>query len=55
MGGGKSVVDPESKRQIVLLEVNGEKVYMAFADSPNKFDEHYPLVQAIFNSITFDK
>lgn len=47
--------DPEFKRQMILLEVNGEQVLLEFVDNPEKFDEHYPLVQEIFNSITFGK
>jgi len=54
-GGGASGVDPELKRQMILLEVNGEQVLLEFVDSPEKFDERYPLVQEIFNSITFTK
>jgi hypothetical protein len=35
--------------------VNGEQVLLGFDDSPDKFDERYPLVQEVFNSITFTK
>ena len=38
---------------LILLDVNGEPVLLEFDDSPDKFDEHYPLVQEVFNSITF--
>lgn len=38
---------------MILLDVNGESVLLAFDDSPEKFEEHYPLVKEIFNSITF--
>jgi len=55
LGGGASGVEPEFKRQMILLEVNGERVLLEFDDSPDKFDERYPLVQEIFNSITFGK
>ena len=54
-GGGPSGADPEFKRQMIVLEVNGERVLLEFDDSLEKFDEHYPLVQEIFNSITFTK
>jgi len=54
-GGGPSGADPELKRQLILLEVNGERVLLEFDDNPEKFDERYPLVQEIFNSITFGK
>lgn len=40
---------------VILLDVNGEPVLLEFDDSPDKFDEHYPLIQEIFNSITFTK
>ena len=53
LGGGASGVDPEFKYQLILLNVNGEQVLLEFVDDPYKFDEHYPLVQEIFNSITF--
>ena len=55
LGGGASGVDPELKRQMILLEVNGEHILLEFDESPDKFDERYPLVQEIFNSITFGK
>jgi hypothetical protein len=55
LGGGASGVDPELKRQMILLEVNGEQVLLEFDDNLEKFDERYPLVQEIFNSITFTK
>jgi len=55
LGGGSTGVDPEFKRLMILLEVNGELVLLEFDDSLEKFDEHYPLVQEIFNSITFTK
>jgi hypothetical protein len=55
LGGGDSGVDPEFKRLLILLEVNGERVLLEFDDTPNRFDERYPLVQEIFNSITFGK
>ncbi len=42
-------------KQLILLDVNGELVLLEFDDSPEKFDERYPLVQEIFNSITFTK
>lgn len=53
LGGGSTGVDPEFKRLMILLEVSGEQVLLEFDDSPEKFDERYPLVQEIFNSITF--
>jgi hypothetical protein len=43
------------KELLILLAVNGEQVLLVYADSPDKFDERYPLVQEIFNSITFTK
>ena len=55
LGGGASGVDPELKRQMILLEVNGEQVLLGFVDSPEKFDERYLLVQEVFDSITFTK
>jgi hypothetical protein len=55
LGGGSTGVDPEFKRLMILLEVSGEQVLLEFDDSPEKFDERYPLVQEIFNSITFTK
>ena len=55
LGGGASGVDPEFKRLMILLEVNGERVLLEFDDTPEKFDERYPLIQEIFNSITFGK
>jgi hypothetical protein len=55
LGGGASGVDPELKRQMILLEVNGEKILLHFEDSANRFDNNYPLVQEIFDSITFGK
>jgi hypothetical protein len=55
LGGGASGVDPDLKRQLILLDVNGEHILLEFDDSPEKFDEHYPLVQEVFNSITFMK
>jgi len=55
LGGGASGVDPEFKRLLILLEVNGERVLLEFDDIPEKFDERYPLVMEIFNSITFGK
>ena len=55
LGGGASGVDPEFKRQMILLEVNGERVLLEFDASPENFDERYLLVQEIFNSITFGK
>jgi hypothetical protein len=55
LGGGSTGVDPELKRLMILLEVNGESILLEFDDSSEKFDERYPLVQEIFNSITFTK
>lgn len=55
LGGGASGVDPEFKRQMILVEVKGERILLEFDDNPEKFDERYPLVQEIFNSITFTK
>jgi len=55
LGGGKTGIDPDFKRLMILLEVNGERVLLEFDDSPEKFDERYPFVQEIFNSITFGK
>jgi hypothetical protein len=40
---------------LILLDVNGEQVLLEFRDLPEKFDERYPLVQEIFNSIAFGK
>jgi len=40
---------------LILLAVNGEQILLEYNDSPEKFDERYPLVQEIFNSITFAK
>ena len=45
----------DGKSQIILLDVNGEQILLWFPDSHEKFDERYPLVQEIFNSITFTK
>ena len=45
----------DEKWQMILLDVNGEQVLLWFPDFPDKFDERYPLVQEIFNSITFGK
>jgi hypothetical protein len=45
----------DRKELLILLAVNGEQVLLGFDDSPDKFDERYPLVQEVFNSITFTK
>ena len=45
----------DRKELLILLDVNGEQVLLVYADSPDKFDERYPLIQEIFNSITFGK
>ena len=45
----------DRKELLILLAVNGEQVLLGFDDSPDKFDERYPLIQEIFNSITFGK
>ena len=55
VGGGASGADREHKQQIILLDVNGEKVLMVDNWYPPPFDERYPLVQEVFNSITFGK
>ena len=55
LGGGPSGVDPELKYQMILLKVNGEQVLLNFSDSPEKFDERYPLVQEIFNTVALTK
>ena len=55
LGGGKTGIDGEFKRLMILLDVNGEQVLLEFDDSPEKFDERYPLIQEVFNSITFTK
>jgi hypothetical protein len=46
---------PDDKWQLILMDVNGEHVLLWFPESAQKFDERYPLVQEIFNSITFGK
>jgi hypothetical protein len=53
LGGGPTGVDPEMKRQMILLPVNGKHVLLEFDDSTDKFDERYPLVQEVFDSIAF--
>jgi hypothetical protein len=53
IGSGPNCGD--GKSQMILLDVNGESVLLWFPESSEKFDEHYPLVQEIFNSITFGK
>ena len=53
IGSGPNCGD--GKSQMILLDVNGEDVLLWFPDSTEKFDERYPLVQEIFNSITFGK
>lgn len=53
IGSGPNCGD--GKSQMILLDVNGERVLLWSPDSVEKFDEHYPLVQEIFNSITFGK
>ena len=45
----------DRKELLILLDVNGEQVLLTYPESPDKFDERYPLVQEIFNSITFTK
>ena len=55
LGGGPTGVDPEVKSQMIFLNVNGEQVLLSFSDSLEKFDEHYPLVQEIFNTIALTK
>ena len=45
----------DRKELLILLDVNGEQVLLVYDDSPEKFDERYPLVQEIFSSITFPK
>jgi hypothetical protein len=55
LGGGSTGVDPEFKRLMILLEVNGEQVLLEFDETPEKFDERYLIMQEIFNSITFGK
>ena len=45
----------DGKIQLILLDANGERVLLMFPDSPEKFDERYPLVQEIFSTITFTK
>ena len=45
----------DRKALLILLDVNGEPVLLVYDDSPENFDERYPLVQEIFNSITFAK
>jgi len=45
----------DRKELLILLDVNGEPVLLVYDDSPENFDERYPLVQEIFNSITFGK
>jgi hypothetical protein len=52
-GGGASGVDPELKRLMILLKVNAESVLLEYQESPERFDQHYPLVQDVFNSISF--
>jgi len=55
LGGGQTGVDPELERQMVLLNVNGEKILLEYDNAPDTFDERYPLVNEIFNSVTFIK
>ncbi len=53
LGGGPRGNDPEAKRLLVLLEVNGEQVLLEFDDGLATFDGHYPLVQQLFSTIAF--
>jgi len=43
----------DRKELLILLDVNGEQVLLMYDESPGKFDERYPLMQEIFNTITF--
>jgi len=53
MGGGPTGVDPASRRQVVLLEVDGRKILIGYADAPKTFDARLPLVEALFSSTEF--
>lgn len=53
LGGGRNGVDPELKRMMILLEVNGQKVLLEFDDNLTSFDQHLSAVQQIFGTITF--
>ncbi|HYN69301.1 MAG TPA: hypothetical protein VEX41_03720 [Candidatus Eisenbacteria bacterium] len=45
----------DEKWQLLLLDVNGERVLLWFPDSPTNFDVRYPLVQQIYETISFAK
>ena len=51
LGGGSTGLDPAYKRQIILVEVSGKQVMLEFSDSAQKFDEHYPLVRDVYNTL----
>ena len=53
IGGGRSGVDPAMTRRIVLLDVKGKKLFLAFADTPTRFEKRWPTVQQLFSSIRF--
>jgi hypothetical protein len=53
IGGGPTGVDPALTRRIVLLNVKGKKLLLAFADTPARFRARWPLVQQLFGSIRF--
>ena len=53
LGGGPSGVDPTLTRQIILLNVKGRKLLLAFADAPARFKTRWPQVRQLYSSIRF--
>lgn len=45
----------DEKWQLVVVDVRGERVLLWFPDSPTTFDVRYPIVQQIYETISFAK
>jgi hypothetical protein len=53
LGGEADGVDPAFTREYVLLDVNGKQVLLNYNETPEAFDQRLPLVDGIWNSMTF--